>query len=268
MEQILHILEHHGYLALMLMVFLEAIGAPIPAAIALVAAGAAAAWRTLAIGYVILWSILPILIGDSILYFLGRKSGWWLLGVLCRVSMNPETCILRSAESFYKRGRMTLLFAKFVPGVNTMAPPLAGSMKMRYLQFLRYDAAGATLYVLAYSVGGYVFSRVIKDVARLFETVGRSVEWAVFIAVLGYLAYRFWLYWTHRVYRVVPRVQVQEVIQKIEEGDNLLILDVRSHGYYDAGAQRIAGSARFEPNNLQDSMKTLPKDKLIFLYCT
>jgi membrane protein DedA with SNARE-associated domain len=268
MEEILHILEHHGYLALMVMVFMEALGLPIPAAVALVAGGAAAAWKTLSLPYVIGLSVLPIVVGDSILYFLGRKSGWWLLGVLCRVSMNPETCILRSAESFYKRGRLTLLFAKFVPGVNTMAPPLAGSMKMRYWQFLRFDIAGAFLYVLAYTVGGYSFSRVIKDVARIFETVGRTVEWVVILALAVYFGYRFWLYWTHRVYRVVPRVQVGEVVQKIEAGENLVILDVRSHGYYDAHALRIQGSQRFEPNKLQESIKTLPKDKLIFLYCT
>jgi membrane protein DedA with SNARE-associated domain len=268
MEQILHILELHGYLALAVLVFCEAVGLPIPAAIALVTAGAASAWKSLSLGYVVVFSIVPIVAGDSILFFLGRKSGWWLLGALCRVSMNSETCILRSAESFYKRGRMTLLLAKFIPGVNAMAAPLAGSMKMRYSQFLRYDIAGTTLYVLAYAFGGYAFSRVIRDVVRLFESVGRTVEVVATIAVLAYFAYRFLLYWKHRVYRVVPRVQVEEVLQKMKEGDHLLLLDVRSHGYYDSGAQRIRGSIRFEPNNFDQAVKSLPKDKLIFLYCT
>ena len=268
MESILHLLEHHGYLALCVMVFLEALGLPIPAAIALVTAGAAAAWKTLGLGYVIVWSVLPILAGDSILYFLGRKSGWWLLGLICRVSMSPETCILRSAESFYKRGRLTLLFAKFVPGVNTMAAPLAGSMRMRYWQFLRFDAGGAALYVLAYSLLGYGSSRIIKDVIRVFETVGHTVRWIAGVAIIVYVVYRVWLYWTHRVYRVVPRVQVGELEHRIDTGEDLMILDVRSHGYYDAGAVRIRGSVRFEPNNFQEAVKSLPKNKLIFLYCT
>jgi membrane protein DedA with SNARE-associated domain len=72
------------------------------------------------------------------------------VGLLCRVSVDPETCILRSAESFYKRGRPTLLIAKFIPGVNSMAPPLAGSMKMPFLQFLGLDFLGASVYALAY----------------------------------------------------------------------------------------------------------------------
>jgi len=49
------------------------------------------------------------------------------LGLLCRLSANPETCILRSAEYFYRRGKQTLLFAKFIPGINTMSPPLAAA---------------------------------------------------------------------------------------------------------------------------------------------
>lgn len=268
MEHILHILERHGYLALVAIVFLEAIGLPIPAAVALVTAGAASAWKMLALGYVILWSVVPIVVGDSILYFFGRKSGWRLLGLLCRVSLNPETCILRSAESFYKRGRLTLLFAKFVPGLNAMAAPLSGSMKMRYSQFLRYDAAGATFYVLAYAVAGFTFSRVLRDIGRLFDAVGRTVGWVFALAALAYVGYRVWLSWTHRVYRVVPRAQVEELVQRLDAGENLTILDVRSHGYYDSGAQRIRGSMRFEPNQFDEAVKALPKNKLIFLYCT
>lgn len=268
MSSIGHILQHHGYLALGLMLFLEAIGLPIPAAVALVTVGAAAAWKSLSFGYIIVCGVLPVVLADSILFLLGRKTGWALLGFLCRVSMNPETCILRSAESFYKRGRLTLLFAKFVPGVNTMAAPLAGSMRMRYLQFLQFDSLGALFYVLAYSLAGYVFSDFLKDLVGTFVTVSHVVKWVAIAAIVIYAIYRSWLYWTHRVYRVVPRVQVGEVEQRAQAGDSMLILDVRSHGYYDPGAQRIRGSVRFEPNDFKEAIKSLPKDKLIFLYCT
>jgi membrane protein DedA with SNARE-associated domain len=268
MEALLHVIEHHGYSALVTIVFMEAIGLPIPAAIALLTAGAASAWGVVSPGGSLLVAVLGIVSGDTLLYFLGRKSGWWLLGVLCRVAVNPETCILRSAESFYKRGRMTLLFAKFIPGINTMAPPLAGSMKMRFSQFLRLDILGAFLYVVAYFAAGFVFSRILKDVIRVFESFGRAMEAVLIVALVGYAAYRFYLYWTHRVYRVVPRAQVAELVKHLTGGEEVIIADVRSHGYYDAGAKRIQGSIRFEPNNLHESLKQLPKDKLIFLYCT
>ena len=67
-------------------------------------------------------------------------TGWWLLGILCELSMNPDSCILRSAESFRRHGRFLLVLAKFVPGISSLAPPLAGSMNMRFVQFLLFDA--------------------------------------------------------------------------------------------------------------------------------
>src|SRR5207237_5030011 len=155
MNDVLSIVWHHGYLLVFLVVLAEAIGLPAPAALALVAAGAASAAHILNVPVAIGFAMLAMMVGDTLLFFLGRYMGWALLSVLCRVSLNPETCILRSAETFYKRGKLTLLFAKFIPGVNTMAPPLAGSMKMRLGQFLRLDFAGACLYILAY--GGLCF---------------------------------------------------------------------------------------------------------------
>jgi membrane protein DedA with SNARE-associated domain len=268
MESILHIIEQHGYLALAVIVFLEAIGLPIPAAIALVVAGAACAWHVLSPGNTVLVSVFSIMLGDVLLFDLGRKSGWWLLGLLCRVSVNPETCILRSAESFYKRGRVTLLFAKFIPGINTMAPPLAGSMRMPFGQFVRLDLVGSLLYVLAYAGGGFIFSRLLKDILRAFETVGRAVEGVFILAVIGYIGYRVYLYWTHRVYRVVPRVLVDELLSRRNAGEPFILADVRSHGYYDPGALRIKGSIRIEPNNLKESTRALSKQEPIFLYCT
>lgn len=268
MDSITHALEHHGYLALFVIVFLEAIGLPIPAAVALVTAGAAVAWHALSPLGVLAAGVLGIVLGDILLYLFGRKSGWWLLGVLCRVSMNPETCILRSAESFYRRGRQTLLFAKFIPGVNAMAAPLAGSMKMRFSQFLRFDSLGTLLYVLAYAGVGALFSRVLKDVLRVFENFGKAMEAVVILALVAYIVYRIHLYWTHRIYRIVPRVQVSELVERLTNGEEFVVADVRSHGYYDSGTERIKGSIRVEPNNLIENVKPLSKEKPIFLYCT
>jgi membrane protein DedA with SNARE-associated domain len=218
----------------------------------------------------LLVSILATLIGDVILFIVGRYTGWSLLGFLCRVSMNPETCILRSAESFYKRGRTTLLIAKFIPGVNTMAPPLAGTMRMRVFQFLGLDLLGAIFYVGAYVGLGFIFHGFLSTMVHGFQAAGRAVEIIFLIALLGYVIYRVWLYRKHSMYRVVPRVQVQEIIEKLasEDHSNILLVDVRSHGYYDSGASRIKGSIRLEPNNLSEEIKHLSREKDIYLYCT
>ncbi|HTW24181.1 MAG TPA: VTT domain-containing protein [Candidatus Baltobacteraceae bacterium] len=261
---------HHGYIVISFFVFCEAIGLPVPASLALVAGGAASASHALRAPEALLFCVASMMAADTILYTLGDRTGWALLGFLCKVSVNPETCIMRSAESFYKRGRYALLFAKFVPGVNTMAPPLAGSMKMPFWQFLGLDFCGASLYVLAYGTVGYVFRDFIAAITRGFRTAGHVVAIVVIIAAVVFTIYRIRIYRKNRVFRVVPRVQVQELAKKLQSQDasHVLLVDVRSHGYYDPGAMRMKGSIRIEPNNLEQEIAKLPKDKDIYLYCT
>jgi membrane protein DedA with SNARE-associated domain len=270
MSDALSLIAQHGYFIIFLIVFLEAIGLPVPAALALVAGGAAAASGHLRVPAALLLAVVGMLLGDSLLYVLGGRMGWRLLGFLCKVSANPETCILRSAESFYKRGRATLVIAKFIPGVNSMAAPLAGSMKMPFVQFLGLDLAGAAFYALAYGGTGFLFRDFVKAITRGLRVAGRATEIVVIVALIAFIAYRLWLYSKHRVYRVVPRVQVMELAKKLQskESEKVLLVDVRSYGYYDAGAARIRGSVRIEPNNLSEEIAKLPKDKDIYLYCT
>jgi len=270
MSEIASLLEKHGYAILALIVFLESVGVPVPAALALVAAGAAVALHHLRTEMVLPIAIPVMLLGDTILFLLGRYSGWALLGFLCRIALNPESCILRSAESFYRRGRTTLMFAKFIPGINVLAPPLAGSMRMGLGQFLRLDLIGVSLYIVAYTGFGYLFSDVLVAVAHGAAAIWRAVEWLLLIGFIGYVFYRAYLYWKHRKYRVVPRVQVAELAERLASGNGscMVVADVRSHGYYDPGAMRIKGSIRLEPNNLLAAVKDWPRDKQIYVYCT
>jgi membrane protein DedA with SNARE-associated domain len=270
MHDLLSIMARQGYALTFALLFAEALGLPFPAAIALVAAGAGVASHSLSGPAVILSAMVALLIGDSAQFWLGRYTGWALLGFLCRLSMNPETCILRSAESFYKRGKLTLVVAKFIPGINTMAAPLAGSMKMRFWQFLRLDFAGALLYTVTYLLVGYVSRDFLAAILKGFHAAGRVMEVILIAALVVYAIYRTLQFRKYRKYRIMPRVQVQELAGRLASGeaDRLLIADVRSHGYYDIGAERIAGSIRIEPNNLEEEIKNLPKNKDIYLYCT
>ena len=264
------LMARHGYALTFGLLLAEAIGLPFPAAIALVAAGAAVAAHTLWGPYVLLVAVTALLLGDTVQFWLGRYMGWLLLGFLCRVSINPETCILRSAESFYKRGKVTLVIAKFIPGVNTMAAPLAGSMKMRFWQFLQLDFAGALVYAVTYLLVGYLSRDFLKAILSGFHAAGRAMEGVIISALVVYAIYRIVQYRKHRMYRVVPRVQVQELAARLasEDASKVQIVDVRSHGYYDSGGARIKGSIRIEPNNLEEELKHLSKDKDIYLYCT
>jgi len=270
MTDLVSLISRHGYGIVIAIVFAEAIGLPVPAALALVAAGAAVAGHVLRAPILLPLALVAMVVGDTLLFLAGRNSGWALLGFLCKVSANPETCILRSAESFYKRGKTTLVVAKFIPGVNTMGPPLAGSMKMRFSTFLAFDVMGAALYIIAYFTLGFLGRDFLKAISSGFQTAGHAIEEVLLVGAVVYVIYRIWLLRKNRVYRVVPRVQVEELIAKLasEEADRVVVVDVRSHGYYDEDAARIRGSVRIEPNNLEEELKKLPKDRDVYLYCT
>ncbi len=246
------LMARHGYVLTFSLLLAEAIGLPFPAAIALVAAGAAVAAHGLWGPYVLLAAITALLMGDTVQFWLGRYMGWALLGFLCRVSINPETCILRSAESFYKRGKVTLVIAKFIPGVNTMAAPLAGSMKMRFWQFLRLDFVGSLVYAVTYLLVGYLSRDFLAAILRGFHAAGQAMEAVVVAALVLYAIYRVVQYRKHKMYRVVPRVQVQELAARLASEEAKQGADRRRP---QPRLLRLRGSAdqKLDPNRTQQS---------------
>jgi membrane protein DedA with SNARE-associated domain/rhodanese-related sulfurtransferase len=259
-------LAQHGYVILAAIVFLEAIGVPVPAAVAMLIAGGAAARGVMQLPYALGTALAAMLAGDTLMFLLGRYTGWWLLGLLCRVSLNPESCILRSADSFYRRGRTLLVIAKFIPGINTMAPPLAGSMNMRLMPFLRLDLVGALLYIGACFGVGFIFSDAVDAVTRGYNSAGRILGWAVIALIVAYLLFRAWLWIKGRALITVPFADPHDAAREMAAG--ALVYDVRSHGYLDPKATRIQGSRRLDPNALHQSNANLPADGNMFVYCT
>lgn len=269
MNEALSLLQRHGYQLIFAWVFLEALGLPLPAAVIILVGGAMSAMGQLKIHWTMGTAVGALLVGDMIMYFLGRVTGWAILSVICSISMNPETCIIKSATGFYRRGKTTLLFSKFLPGVNTVAAPLAGSLQMRFLQFLGLDLIGATAYVALYALLGFFFSRELAGILKGLSAAQSIVGWILGAGLLFYVAYRLRVALKNRLYRVVPKVQVDKLRERMEQnGDNILIYDVRSHGYYEKNAQRIPGSLRLEPASVEQMLSELPREKEIYLYCT
>ena len=267
MDFLLSGLPRYGYPILFAAAFLEALGIPVPAALALIIAGAASTNGSLHALPAVGGALAAIFLGDTLLFLMGRHTGWWVLGLLCRLSLNPESCILRSADSFYRRGRILLIFAKFVPGINTMAPPLAGSMNMRFSQFLRFDLVGAALYVVTYFFVGFVFSGALGAITKTYQMFGHVLVWIAAAAVAGYLGFQVWMWSKARALRSVPFVSPDEVASALSSG-TAVIYDVRSHGYYDRKAERILGSTRLEPNRIQQFALDMPDHTQVYLYCT
>jgi membrane protein DedA with SNARE-associated domain/rhodanese-related sulfurtransferase len=260
------VISQHGYSILAATVFLEAVGLPLPAALALLFAGGAAAHGMLQLQIALGAAVVAMLAGDTLMFLLGRHTGWWLLGILCRMSLNPESCILRSADSFYRRGRTVLVIAKFIPGINTMAPPLAGSMNMRLATFLRLDLLGTVLYVGSYFGVGFVFSGALDAVTRGYHAASAILGWVVIALIAGYLGFRMWLWLKERTLTPVPLAAPAEVARELAAGAP--VYDVRSHGYFDAKAVRIRGSRRLEPHSLNQPRVEVPREGRVYVYCT
>jgi membrane protein DedA with SNARE-associated domain len=269
MNELLELLRRYGYQLIFANLFLEAVGLPLPAAIILLTAGAMSAVGWFQIHWVMAIAITGMLIGDVLMYWLGRSTGWTILSLLCRISLNPETCIIKSANTFYRRGKVTLVFSKFVPGLNTVAPPLAGTLNMRLGQFLWFDFVGTALYIGVFALLGFVFSRQLESIGQGFASANRIVTGVLLASLALYIAYRVRNYMKNRLYRAVPRATVSELKEKLDQAeDRIVIYDARSHGYYEEKAHRIPGAMRLEPAFVSQMIDSLPRDKEIYLYCS
>lgn len=267
--------QHHGYAATALILLLSSCGLPLPISVVLLAAGAAARGDSLHLPLVILAAFSAALFGDTLLYFGGRFTGWWLLGALCRVSLNPETCIFGSARSFYRRGPRTLLFAKFVPGLGTVAAPLAGSLNMPVTRFLRLDACGVLCYVTVWTSVGFVFAAFLRSIVDWVVRLGHITAATVSALVLLYVLWVVMRSLRDTRFSNIERVAADELHERIKGAthDKLVVIaDVRSHGYYDPAAQRIKNSIRVEPNRLREELEALREfmapECEIYLYCS
>jgi membrane protein DedA with SNARE-associated domain/rhodanese-related sulfurtransferase len=267
--------ENQGYAATALILFLSSCGLPLPISIVLLTAGAAAHSGSLNLALVILCAAGAALLGDTILYLGGRFTGWWLLAGLCRLSLNPETCIFGSARSFYRRGPRTLLFAKFIPGLGTVAAPLAGSLNMRFRRFLKLDACGVLFYTAAWSTAGFLFAPFLRIIIAWVVRVGHLTAATVTGALVLYVLYLLGSSLHENRFSSIERVAAEKLYERMKEPCHdkvVVIADVRSHGYYDPSAQRIKNSIRVEPNRLREELEALREfmapECEIYLYCS
>ena len=271
---LIEVVAQHGYAVTAIVLFLAAMGIPLPMSITLLAAGAAA-HHGLRFGVVLPVAWAASVTGDTLLYLGGRYTGWWLLAGMCRLSMNPEECIFGSAGYFYRRGAKTLLFAKFIPGLGAMAAPLAGSLNMRFRRFIQLDALGVLLYCGSWLLVGYGFAGVIRRIVGVVERAGHFILILVVVLTVAYGVSMLVFMLRARRYRTIERISaasLHERMQTIDPDRLVIIADVRSHGYYDPGMQRIKNSIRVEPHRLKEELEALrefmqPQCE-VYLYCS
>src|ERR1700678_465869 len=207
---------HYAYLIIFLWVLVEQIGIPMPSIPVLLTAGTLSATHTVSHLYVVIAVLFACLIADTIWFSLGRRFGNSVLKLLCRLSFEASTCVSKTEGYFTRRGPVTLLFAKFVPGLSTVAAPIAGQTGMPYGRFVVYDLAGSVIWALAYLLAGFFFGDVAKRSQGFFTLLG---HFAVLIFILMVLGLMFWKVWKQRRFLHSVRqlrLEPAELFQMIE----------------------------------------------------
>ena len=268
MGHTLQFLIRHGYLVLFAWVLLEQGGMPIPAVPILLAAGALAGTGRMHLALILTVAVAASLVSDVGWYALGRRRGPGVLHLLCRISLEPDSCV-RQTENLFSRSRVAaLLIAKFVPGLSTVAPPLAGITRMPPGHFLLFDGLGALVWAGVFAVLGMVFSEELEGIALLLATMG-SWLLAALGGVLG--AYLVWKYLARRRFLRglrVARITPEALQKKMEMGEDVLIVDLRHSLEVEADPVVIPGAIRVSAEDLDQRRLTIPRDREVILYCS
>ncbi len=268
MHRTLEFLLHHGYAVLLVWVFAEQVGLPLPSIPLLLAAGALAGTGHLNLLASLLLALSAALAADSLWYQLGRRKGIKVLQLLCKISIEPDSCVRRTEGVFSRQGARSLLFAKFLPGLGTIAPPLAGIFHMRFGGFLFYDAAGAIFWAGGFLGLGYAFSGEIERIAEHAAALGGWLGVLLIGALASYIAWKFIA--RRRFLRElrISRITPEELKQKIDAGEELAIVDLRHSLDFEADPETIPGAFRMDAQELQEKNDALPHDREVILYCT
>lgn len=268
MHRTLEFLLHHGYVVLLAWVFAEQAGVPVPSLPLLLAAGALAGSHQLSIFASLLIVAFAAVSADFIWYELGRRRGIRILQFLCKISIEPDSCVRRTEGIFSKQGARSLIFAKFLPGLSTVAPPLAGIFRMRARRFLLFDAMGSLLWGGTFLGLGYVFSGEIERIAERAASLGGWLVVILLAALASYIGYKY--VGRRRFMRElrIARITVEELKLKIDAGEELAIVDLRHSVEFEAEPETIPGAFRLDAKELEEGNDSLPRDREVVLYCT
>jgi membrane protein DedA with SNARE-associated domain len=261
-------LVRHGYSVLFLWVLGEQLGLPLPATPLLLAAGALAGAGQMNLALAIGIAVFASLIGDLSWYQFGRLRGGKVLNLLCRISLEPDSCVRKTEDAFVRHGARSLLLAKFVPGLNTMAPPLAGIIGMKVWRFVIFDSLGAFLYIGSFITLGFIFSDQIEQVALRVANLGLSVLAITGVVLAAYIA---WKYIQRRRFirsLRIARITPEELNRKIESGEEVVVVDLRGSLDFEAEPKTIRGAIRLAPDKIEEGHHQIPRDREIVLFCT
>jgi membrane protein DedA with SNARE-associated domain/rhodanese-related sulfurtransferase len=263
-----HFLLMYGYLLLFAWVLVEQIGIPLPATPIILAAGALSAEGQISFTLALIVGVAASLAADCTWFLIGRRFGHHVLRILCKLSLEPTTCVRKTQDSFGRRRGVTLIFAKFVPGLATLAPPVAGENGMGFAAFLFFDGIGATLWVGVLLAGGRFFGDLLKRDASLLDWTGRFSGALLLLGVI--------LFFVGRLLRrrmilkelAAARLEPEELKRQLDAGEPVFIVDLRHPLEILPDPFTLPGALHFSPDALASRHGEIPRDRDIVLFCT
>jgi len=264
----LQFVVHYGYALLFFWVLLEQGGLPIPAAPLLLAAGALAAQGRMHFAFAALIPAIASLCADTFWYFFGKRRGGVVLNLLCRIALEPDSCVRRTETTFTKFGPRTLLICKFVPGLNTAAPTLAGMVGVDFPRFLLFDFLGALLWTSAFTGLGFIFGKQLDRANFYAQRFGGYMLLLFATGVVAYVLNR----WRERERFLKQvkgdRITADELKHKLESGEPLVIVDLRHPLDVLSNPRTLPGALQISPEDLEARHGEITRDGEIVLFCT
>lgn len=268
MRELWEFTQRHGDILLGAVVFLEQIGLPLPAMPVLMITGALLGMGHGSLGRSLLVAIVAAVSADWIWYELGRRRGDRILGFLCRLSLEPDTCVRKTSESFERWGPLTLLFAKYVPGLSTIAPPLAGSAGVRRIRFLWCDTVGTFFWAAPMLAAGYLFRHQAEVLMAGVSGFGTGVGSLLLLTGLGWVAFK----WRQRQRALrqmeIPRIAAEELAARLKEANQPIVVDLRPAREIRRSGGRVPTARVLKPGEVELHLRDLPRGAHLVFYCS
>jgi membrane protein DedA with SNARE-associated domain/rhodanese-related sulfurtransferase len=267
-QQLILALTQHGLTVVILNVLLDQIGLPVPAVPTLIVAGALTTDGQLPLSELFAGSVGACLIADCGWYWVGQAYGIRVLKTLCRISLEPDSCVSQTQTRFERWGINSLVIAKFVPGLAIIAPPLAGALRIGWLRFIALSTLAAALWSGCALGAGWVFRSQIQQLLQTLDRLGSAVGLAAISILALYVGYKWWQ--RERFYSLLrmARIGVAELYELMQAGAAPVVIDVRSATARGLEPRWIPGALSIPLSEVGQCLRDLPRDRDIIVYCT
>ena len=267
MQELIALLIEHGILIVFGATLAARVGAPVPASPLLVVAGGLSITGDFPLVATLVASIAANVLGDGVWYVAGRRYGHRVMGLLCRISMSPDSCVRQSELLITRWGGSSLIAAKFVPGVSVVAAPMAGAVGMPISRFIGFDVVAGAVWTSAFVGLGVIFSDQIQVLLEALANAGVVATLILLAMVAGFVAWRWWRRRRFLGEVAMSRISADELDELIARGEAPVIIDVRANGMKQIDPRRIPGAMLLDLQEIRRQAQALPRDREIVLYC-